>query len=192
MRISDWSSDVCSSDLRDRQKVAALNEAGVIARIEDLDQPQDAGDWPLLFWFAPPSVSSLADVRLRGWLAAQRGSIERIVYISTSAVYGDCGGDWIDEDAPLNPKSDRGRRRLDAERALQAWQAEDAVTRATIILRVPGIYGPGRMPGERLRKGLTVVSCDESPSRSEERRVGKGCVSTCRSRWSPYNKKKKK
>src|SRR3546814_1713606 len=45
--------------------------------------------WPLLFWFAPPSVSSLADVRLRGWLAAQRGSIERIVYISTSAVYGD-------------------------------------------------------------------------------------------------------
>src|SRR3546814_2749026 len=125
MRISDWSSDVCSSDLRDRQKVAALNEAGVIARIEDLDQPQDAGDWPLLFWFAPPSVSSLADVRLRGWLAAQRGSIERIVYISTSAVYGDCGGDWIDEDAPLNPKSDRGRRRLDAERALQEWQAED-------------------------------------------------------------------
>src|SRR3546814_13829604 len=62
-----------------------------------------------------------------------------------------------------SPKSDRGRRRLDAERALQAWQAEDAVTRATIILRVPGIYGPGRMPVERLRKGLPVVSDDESP-----------------------------
>src|SRR3546814_6135088 len=61
-----------------------------------------------------------------------------------------------------SPKSDRGRRRLDAERALQAWQAEDAVTRATIILRVPGIYGPGRMPVERLRKGLPVVSGDES------------------------------
>src|SRR3546814_1603597 len=106
--------------VRDRQKVAALNEAGVIARIEDLDQPQDAGDWPLLFWFAPPSVSSLADVRLRGWLAAQRGSIKRIVYISTSAVYGDCGGDWIDEDAPLNPKSDRGRRSEEHTSELQS------------------------------------------------------------------------
>src|SRR3546814_17967943 len=98
--------------------------------------------WPLLFWFAPPSVSSLADVRLRGWLAAQRGSIERIVYISTSAVYGDCGGDWIDEDAPLNPKSDRGRRRLDADRALQACQAEDPVPPQTPILPLPGIFGP--------------------------------------------------
>lgn len=149
--------------VRDRQKAVVLNEAGVTVRIEDLDLPQDAGDWPLLFWFAPPSAGSLTDARLRGWLAAQRGEIARIVYISTSGVYGDCGGRWIDEDAPLNPKSDRGKRRLDAEHALQAWQAEDVAARAAIILRVPGIYGPGRMPLERLRKGLPVVRSDESP-----------------------------
>lgn len=149
--------------VRDRQKAAALVDAGIIARIDDLDQPQDAGDWPLLFWFAPPSAGSLADARLRGWLAAQRGRIARIVYISTSAVYGDCGGRWIDEDAPLTPSSERGKRRLDAERALQAWQAGDAAARAAILLRVPGIYGPGRMPIERLRKGLPVVRGDESP-----------------------------
>lgn len=149
--------------VRDRQKAAGLERAGIATRIEDLDQPQDVGDWPVLFWFAPPSVGSLSDARLRAWLAAQRGRISRIVYISTSGVYGDCDGSWIDEDAPLTPRSDRGKRRLDAERALLAWQAEDAAGRAVIILRVPGIYGPGRMPVERLRKGLPVVRADESP-----------------------------
>lgn len=149
--------------VRDRQKAAGLERAGIATRIEDLDQPQDVGDWPVLFWFAPPSAGSLSDARLRAWLAAQRGRISRIVYISTSGVYGDCDGNWIDEDAPLTPRSDRGKRRLDAERALLAWQAEDAAGRAVIILRVPGIYGPGRMPVERLRKGLPVVRADESP-----------------------------
>lgn len=149
--------------VRDRQKAAGLERAGIATRIEDLDQPQDVGDWPVLFWFAPPSAGSLSDARLRAWLAAQRGRISRIVYISTSGVYGDCDGSWIDEDAPLTPRSDRGKRRLDAERALLAWQAEDAAGRAVIILRVPGIYGPGRMPVERLRKGLPVVRADESP-----------------------------
>lgn len=149
--------------VRDRQKAATLHDAGVTTRIEDLDQPRHAGDWPLLFWFAPPPASSFADTRLRHWLAAQRGRIARIVYISTSGVYGNCAGRWIDEDAPLTPKSDRGKRRLDAERALQAWQGEDPAARAIMILRVPGIYGPGRMPIERLRKGLPVVRVDESP-----------------------------
>lgn len=149
--------------VRDRQKAGALTAAGVATRLEDLDQPRDAGDWPLLFWFAPPPSAGDGDPRLRGWLVAQRGRIERIVYVSTPAVYGDCQGRWIDEDAPLAPKSARGRRRLDAERALLAWQNESTDRRAVVILRVPGIYGPGRLPVERLRKGLPVVRDDESP-----------------------------
>src|SRR3546814_6397629 len=70
--------------VRDRQKIAALNEAGVIARIEDLDQPQDAGDWPLLFWFAPPSVSSLADVRLRGRSEEHTSELQSLMRISNA------------------------------------------------------------------------------------------------------------
>ncbi|NGY04935.1 SDR family oxidoreductase [Solimonas terrae] len=147
--------------VRDRQKSGALERLGASVRIEDLDQPQDAGDWPFLFWFAPPPKSGTRDDRLRGWLAAQQGRIARIVYISTSAVYGDCEGRWIDEDAPLRPQSERGVRRVDAEQALRQWRTER--DGETVILRVPGIYGPGRMPLERLRKRLPVVRAEQSP-----------------------------
>ncbi|HET8880902.1 MAG TPA: NAD-dependent epimerase/dehydratase family protein [Solimonas sp.] len=147
--------------VRDRQKAATLADAGIAVRIDDLDRPGDAGNWPLLFWFAPPPASGMRDTRLRGWLAAQRGHIARIVYISTSAVYGDCGGRWIDEDAPLWPRSERGVRRVDAEHAWRDWCGEHDAE--TVILRVPGIYGPGRLPVERLRKGLPIVRADESP-----------------------------
>ncbi|MGH8447187.1 MAG: SDR family oxidoreductase [Solimonas sp.] len=146
--------------VRDRQKAAPLQALGAALRIEDLDAPHDAGDWPLLFWFAPPDTRGPQDARLRGWLAAQRGRISRIVYISTSAVYGDCDGRWIAEDAPLAPRSERGRRRADAEAALLDWQAGGG---EAVILRVPGIYGPGRLPVERLRQGLPVIRDAESP-----------------------------
>ncbi len=158
-RLRDAGREV-TAIVRRRQNAASLTELGVALRVEDLDQPQDAGDWPLLFWFAPPSGEGDADRRLRGWLAAQHGRIARLVYISTSAVYGDCAGRWIDEDEPLSPRSPRGRRRVDAERALQQWQTAD---RAAVILRVPGIYGPGRLPLERLRQALPIVRDQESP-----------------------------
>lgn len=127
----------------------------------DLDQPQDVGDWPLLFWFAPPTPQGLRDQRLRGWLSAQRGRIERLVYISTPAVYGDCQGRWIDETEPLAPRSERGERRLDAERVLLQWQQQSGTQ--VLLLRVPGIYGPGRLPVERLRQGLPVLRPEDSP-----------------------------
>ncbi len=147
--------------LRDPQKDAALRAAGAHVLLQDLDQPLDVGDWPLLFWFAPPPLQGITDPRLRGWLAAQRGRIGRIVYISTSGVYGDCDGRWIDEDEPLQPQSERALRRVDAEQALQQWSA--AGGGETVILRVPGIYGPGRLPRERLQRGMPVLRAELSP-----------------------------
>jgi nucleoside-diphosphate-sugar epimerase len=85
----------------------------------------------------------------------------RIVYISTSAVYGDCGGAWITEAQELKPTTERGYRRLDAERQLTAWcQAHKT---QWIILRVPGIYGPGKLPFARLRKGTPVLREEDAP-----------------------------
>ncbi|WP_348819879.1 NAD-dependent epimerase/dehydratase family protein [Fontimonas sp. SYSU GA230001] len=147
--------------LRDPQKAAALESAGARVRIDDLDTPRDAGDWPWLFWFAPPPATGVADTRLRAWLAAQRGRIGRLIYVSTSGVYGDCGGRWIDEDEPLKPQTDRARRRADAEAALTQWSATTGS--AVVVLRVPGIYGPGRLPVERLRQGLPVLCDAEAP-----------------------------
>jgi len=139
----------------------ALRAQGLQVQQADLDQAPPAVRAPLVFWFAPPPLQGDTDPRLRRWLAAQPAAPARLVYISTSGVYGDCGGRWIDEDEPLRPLSARGRRRLDAETALR----EDAARRGGhhVILRVPGIYGPGRLPRERLQQGLPVVREAESP-----------------------------
>ncbi|MFN6979481.1 MAG: SDR family NAD(P)-dependent oxidoreductase, partial [Gemmobacter sp.] len=68
-------------------------------------------------------------------------------YLSTTGVYGDHGGGWIDEDAPLAPGTERGRARVAAE---AQWQATGLPLH---IFRLAGIYGPGRGPFEKLRDG---------------------------------------
>lgn len=144
--------------VRSQQSVQALAAAGIDARALDLDLDKFALAAPeLLFYFAPPPAQGEGDARLRRFLAALTQAPQRLVYISTSGVYGDCGGRWIDEDEPLKPVSARGQRRLDAERVL----AVSGI--AHVILRVPGIYGPERWPVERLKKGLPVVRAEESP-----------------------------
>jgi nucleoside-diphosphate-sugar epimerase len=85
----------------------------------------------------------------------------RIVYISTTGVYGDCQGDWVDESRPPNPQVDRARRRYDAERQLQAWRA--AGGGEVVVLRVAGIYGPDKLPLQRLRRQVPMVGEDEAP-----------------------------
>jgi nucleoside-diphosphate-sugar epimerase len=84
-----------------------------------------------------------------------------MVYISTSAVYGDCQGAWITEAQATAPTSDRGRRRLDAERQVVDWCTRQGVQ--WNILRVPGIYGPGKLPLARLEQGLPVLREADAP-----------------------------
>ena len=68
-------------------------------------------------------------------------------YLSTTGVYGDCGGAVVSEATPVNPGSRLSKPRVDAEDFLRAW------TRRLVILRVPGIYGPGRLGVDRLSAG---------------------------------------
>jgi nucleoside-diphosphate-sugar epimerase len=77
------------------------------------------------------------------------------VYISTTGVYGDCRGEWINESRPLKPATARAKRRVDAERELLRWGRRLGV--AVCILRVPGIYSETRLPIERLRKGIAAL-----------------------------------
>jgi nucleoside-diphosphate-sugar epimerase len=74
-----------------------------------------------------------------------------IGYLSTTGVYGDCGGRWIDETAPARPQSEASRRRLSAEREWLRIGAETG--RSTQIFRLSGIYGPGRNALAKLRSG---------------------------------------
>lgn len=150
--------------VRSGQSEQALRGQGFAAQVLDLDA--DAVPAPLelpalVFYFAPPPPAGEGDPRLRRFLAALASPPQRLVYISTSGVYGDCNGRWIDEDEPLKPVSARAQRRLDAERALGDYAQRHGS--ALVTLRVPGIYGHGRLPLERLRQGLPVIRPEESP-----------------------------
>jgi nucleoside-diphosphate-sugar epimerase len=141
-----------------------LTADGIMPRQVDLDAamytPFDIEDGGL-FYFAPPPATGDSDPRLERFLDALNGRPRKLVYISTSGVYGDCGGAWIDETAPVNPRTPRARRRAAAEQAVREWSARSGAV--ACILRVPGIYGPGRLPVERLRRGLPILRAEDSP-----------------------------
>ena len=146
-----------------RQTLTAtqLSTAGMIGLLGDLDQPDELpllpSDTSLIFYFAPPPSHGDGDPRLAGFLdhVSPETLPCKIIYISTSGVYGDRQGAWVTEQSPVSPATDRARRRVAAERLVRDWgQRNDIVT---VILRVGGIYGPGRLPMERLRRGTPVL-----------------------------------
>ncbi|MDR1349475.1 MAG: NAD-dependent epimerase/dehydratase family protein [Zoogloeaceae bacterium] len=139
----------------------------------DLDQPQSlarlAGLADRVLHLAPPQAEGVRDERTRHLLAAlsRSGSLpRRLVYVSTTGVYGDCGGALIDETQPRRPHSARARRRLDAENCLRRWGRTHQVS--IVLLRAPGIYatkdgqGEGeRLPRARLEAGLPALFAAE-------------------------------
>lgn len=149
-----------------------LESLGVHPVIANMDNAGSLVNLPsenaTVIHLAPPPNDSqgpdkLRDSRFRALLAAFEacGIPQKIVLLSTTAVYGDCQGEWVDETAQVNPQTDRGCRRLDAELALREWAPPHSVSFA--ILRVSGIYGPGRLPVERLKKGLPILREDLAP-----------------------------
>jgi nucleoside-diphosphate-sugar epimerase len=148
---------------RSESAAGELESRGIPAVRGDLDDPASLTalslDGYLIQYLAPPPGDGVLDTRMANLLAALGGRPRRIVYVSTSGVYGDCGGDWVGEDAPPNPQTDRARRRLDAENRLQDWGRQAGV--AMIILRVGGIYGPGRLPEARLRGRAPILAEDQ-------------------------------
>ncbi len=153
-------------------EVAALSRhpeglpSAVKAIAADLDSLETT-DWrgfpaDCVLHSAPPGEGGVIDQRTRKLLAAYAdgGKLpRRFVYISTSGVYGDCGGDWVDETRPANPQSDRARRRVDAENRLLAWGRATGVN--VSVLRVPGIYAADRLPVERLRRGTAALRAED-------------------------------
>ena len=117
-------------------------DPALTSRLEDADallvsvQPGRDGD-PVLAWF--------------GDAIAAAPRLKRIAYLSTIGVYGDHGGAWIDETTPPMPESERGRHRLAVENQWLALGAQSG--KQVAVLRLAGIYGPGRNTIEDLREG---------------------------------------
>jgi nucleoside-diphosphate-sugar epimerase len=121
-------------------------------------QPLDLGS---LVYLAPPSGTGTEDLRLARFLEALGSARPEVfVYISTTGVYGDTGGAPVDEASPTAPRDDRSRRRLDAERRVTQWCLDRQVR--GVVFRVPAIYGPHRLPLDRLRCGEPVLRAEDS------------------------------
>jgi nucleoside-diphosphate-sugar epimerase len=145
-----------------RAREEELRALGVVQIVGDLDRPDTlrrlVGIAHAVLHAAPPPDEGVIDTRTQHLLAVlSRGKIlpRRLVYLSTSGVYGDCGGARIDEVRTAGPLSARGKRRLDAERQLRHFGRVSGCVVA--ILRVPGIYARDRLPLERLRRGQPVL-----------------------------------
>lgn len=151
---------------RSGASVLRLRAAGIVAVAGNLDLPVSLRglrlEGQLVYYFAPPPLEGEGDPRVDAFVDALTltGRPARIVYISTCGVYGDCGGALVDETAPVAPRTARARRRLAAEERLRAYGRAHGVP--VVILRVGGIYGPGRLPVEHLREGRPVLHPDEA------------------------------
>lgn len=158
--------------LRGRCRIYALSRSpgrfpllrahGVVPVHGDLDQPDTleaiSGLAHDVVHFAPPPGRGTRDMRtahLIAALAKARSLPQQLVYISTTGVYGNCGGELVTETRPARPQTARAKRRADAERQLRVWGRRSGV--AVTILRAPGIYAEDRLPLKRLAAGTPAL-----------------------------------
>jgi len=140
------------------EKLRALGATPLIGDLDDrtrLARITSLAD--AVLHLAPPPNAGPHDVRTRNLLSIlSRGRLPtRLVYISTSGVYGDCGGAWVSETHPLNSTSPRSMRRVDAEMQIRNWAVRNRVN--ACILRVPGIYASDRLPLSRVQQGTPAI-----------------------------------
>ncbi len=167
--------------VRDPAKRAGLRALGVQPLLGDLDDRASlariAGLADAVLHFAPPANTppftkggqggfAFHDTRTRNLLSVlsqgqgrRRSLPKRLVYISTSGVYGDCGGAWVSETHPLKTTSPRSQRRVDAEMQIRVWARRNQVN--ATILRVPGIYAADRLPLSRVQQGTPAIIASE-------------------------------
>jgi nucleoside-diphosphate-sugar epimerase len=152
---------------RSESSASRLRELGITPLMGNLDDAASLNVLPsadkLVLYFAPPPGGGPFDSRMRNFCQTvdPEKLPARLVYISTSGVYGDCGGEWVTEETPIKPQTSRAQRRADAEATLQEWAGKHGVP--LVILRVTGIYGPGRLPLARIQQGHPILREAESP-----------------------------
>ena len=151
-----------------RSRAPELRAIGTTPLWGNLDRPQTlrrlAGLAQRVLHLAPPATVGYQDQRSRSLLRALqlRGGPQSLVYGSTSGVYGDCGGAWVDEVRALSATTPCAQRRADAEASVRFFGRSSGAV--VSVLRIPGIYAPDReggIPVERLRKALPVLEAQD-------------------------------
>jgi nucleoside-diphosphate-sugar epimerase len=153
---------------RSANKLAALQSQGITPLLGDLDTPDTlrrlAGIATHVVHMAPPPLEGHTDPRTRALVLALRlrSLPSAVVYGSTTGVYGDCQGEWIDETRRLQPQTARAQRRVNAQDWVN-FLGKSGYPR-TQVLRIPGIYAldrEGGTPRERLLRGTPVLQAQE-------------------------------
>lgn len=148
------------------ERFTELRSQGITPITGNLDHPETL--WRIarlassVIHLAPPQNEGKHDLRTRHLvqsLSQGGGSVSRFVYVSTTGVYGNRHGDYVDETSAPLANSPRAKRRIDAESVLRHWAAHRGVSLS--ILRVPGIYGPNRLPIERLQARTPALLAKE-------------------------------
>jgi len=152
--------------VRSPEHQAALESEGFMARSCSFDDPAyipvlDVAGC-VVYYFVPPPGGGTADSRARHFCTAISRSAPpaRLIYMSATSVYSETGGATVTEESPAEPHSAMGKRRLDAERAFLDFGLTAGVP--VIVLRVSGIYGPGRLPLMQISQGLPLLNEAES------------------------------
>ena len=152
--------------VRSAEHAARLETAGFTTVISALDHPATLPlpdlTGRILFYLVPPPGGGIADSRARNFIAQipTTGKPAKIVYVSATSVYGGGDSGVVTEESPTVPDSAMGKRRLDAENAFRDYGA--AGDFPVVILRVSGIYGPGRLPLMQISQGQPLLIEDES------------------------------
>lgn len=152
--------------VRSPERLTRLEADGFSGFTASLD---DAATLPLfdlsesvLLYLAPPPGGGIADTRARNFIASieEGARPAKIIYMSATSVYGESDGGAVTEESPAIPDSAMGKRRLDAETAFREYGAACGVP--VVILRVSGIYGPGRLPLMQISQGQPLLNESES------------------------------
>jgi nucleoside-diphosphate-sugar epimerase len=147
---------------RSSQRASEFEAAGLKPITADVTRPATLVHLPAVdtvlyaVGFDRAALKSIHEVYvdgLRNVLDALPQETGRLIYVSSTGVYGQTDGDWVDEESPCRPERAGGRACLEAERLIQAH----AIAPRSVILRLAGLYGPGRIPRQdELRAGLPI------------------------------------
>ncbi len=148
---------------RSADSLSKIRDRGLVPILGDLDDRHSlhkiSGISSDIVHLAPPSPTKTSDRRTRNLLTALQSARilpQRLIYISTSGVYGDAKGDIVSEVTRVNPQTLRAKRRLDSERLVRSFGKNTGVK--VSILRVSGIYSKDRLPKKRLAEGIPMIN----------------------------------
>lgn len=138
----DWR---VSGTVRGAEKASVLEQSGLDVQVWTGSGGVSVPDGAHWLVTVPPDADGCPAAR---WAREAGASAASVTYLSTTGVYGDLAGGWASEWSPVNPQSERAKRRVMAEN-----QWIDLTQGKVRIVRLPGIYGPGRSALDKVRSG---------------------------------------